>query len=241
VRIAILSDIHGNLEALTSVLQDLEERRVETTICLGDCVGYGPDPEEVIQVIRERGIQCILGNHELGLIDQDHGLHFNPAALLSLRLTRKFLSRNSFDYIRGLPKTLTVAGALCVHGCPPDSVTRYLFDVPDGDLALILGNLPKRVCFVGHTHELKLVTCHEGKVSRAPLPEGILRLAAGPRYVVNAGSVGQPRDGNNNAKYVVWDTEAETLDVRFVPYDIAATVRKILAGGFPEYNAQRLW
>jgi diadenosine tetraphosphatase ApaH/serine/threonine PP2A family protein phosphatase len=134
-----------------------------------------------------------------------------------------------------------MSGCLFVHGCPPDSITTYLYSASDAYLRALFGAMEEKLCFVGHTHDLALV-CSDGvQILRLPLPAGHTLLDEGCKYIVNVGSVGQPRDGNNNAKYVIWDSAMKRLEVRFVPYDMAPTAEKILALGFPEFNARRLW
>jgi predicted phosphodiesterase len=241
VRIAVISDIHGNLEAFQEVLADMEHSCVEAAICLGDNIGYGPEPEEVVRLVRERNIPCIMGNHELAIIDWRVLAGFNPMAKESLVLSRRLLSAETMHFIHGLHATLVFQGALFVHGCPPDSVTRYLFEVSDGELVDIFSAMAYSVCFVGHTHELGMIRFDGRTVRRTVLGKGPVCLDDDCRHIVNVGSVGQPRDGDNRAKYVVWDTAPRVVDVRFVSYDIAATARKIRALGFPEHNATRLW
>jgi diadenosine tetraphosphatase ApaH/serine/threonine PP2A family protein phosphatase len=241
MRLAILSDIHGNLEALQAVLADLDGQGVDRTACLGDLVGYGPDPEGVVALARQRGWPCVLGNHELGLSDVRQRRWFNPTTRESLRITRSLLSPGSLAWLEGLPRTLVLEGCRLVHGFPPDSVVTYLFEVGDGQLEGEMARLPERLCFVGHTHLLELVSLGEGGLSRRPLTAGSVRLEAGERHLVNAGAVGQPRDGDKRAKYVIWDDRTRDLAVRCVVYDQAATAAKIMARGLPEINARRLW
>ena len=141
--------------------------------------------------------------------------------------------------IPGLPRFILLAGARFVHGFPPDSVTTYLFQAADDRLASWFDR-GESLTFVGHTHELMLLLRDGAGIERRELGSGRIGLANRP-CIVNAGSVGQPRDGNNNAKYLIWDTDGNTVDVRFVPYDIAATVAKIRERGFPEFYGSRLW
>ena len=182
-----------------------------------------------------------MGNHELGLVDSLHLGWFNPVARKSLLMTRALLSEDSRRYLGSLPTTLTVAHCLAVHGAPPASVTTYLFELHLYELAGILSHIEERLCFVGHTHDLELVAYDGAEVRRSPLRKGLIELPADCRYIINVGSVGQPRDGNNNAKYVIWDAAANVLEVRYVPYDIETTVKKIRDLHLPEINARRLW
>jgi predicted phosphodiesterase len=241
MRLAVLSDIHGNLEAFKEVLADMDRAQVEGVMCLGDNIGYGPEPEAVVNLVRRRNMPCVMGNHELAAIEPQYLERMNPSPRKSALLTRNLLSAETVAYISTLKPFMIFHGALCVHGCPPDSVTTYLFQVSATRLARLFRAMKERVCFAGHTHDLEIISFDGTQVTQASLPEGRVRLESGRQYIINVGSVGQPRDGNNNAKYVIWDTHEETVDVRFVPYDIAKTVKKILELGFPAFNAERLW
>lgn len=241
MRIAIISDIHGNLEAFEAVLQDLEKSGVDEIMCLGDAVGYGADPELVIKEIKSRSIPCILGNHELGVRDPSMLEWFNLPTQQSLLITRRLVSEETMDFIRSLEPSMTAHGALLVHGAPPDSVTTYLFELGKRDLLGIFKTMKETMCFVGHTHQLELIGFDGMELEFFPLAEGIYRLRRGWKYIVNVGSVGQPRDGDNRAKYVIWFPQEGTLEVRFVRYNIAKAASKILERGFPPFNAARLW
>lgn len=242
MRLAVISDIHANLEAFRAVLADLREQAPDLVYCLGDNLGYGPEPEAVVELLRAQGIPSVMGNHELGLVDPDVLARFNPSARRSLEITRALISQATLDYCRDLPLFLSAHGRRFVHGLPPESPIRYLFEVRGRELAAIMQKLPEPVCFVGHTHELSLVVLDpDGQARSRELPIGLTILPPGRRVLVNAGSVGQPRDGDNRAKYLVHDDEEGSVEVRAVAYDIAKTVRAILERGFPDFNASRLW
>jgi diadenosine tetraphosphatase ApaH/serine/threonine PP2A family protein phosphatase len=241
MRLAIISDIHGNLEAFKEVLADIDRSQIDGLACLGDNIGYGPDSEGVIELVRKRDIPSVMGNHELAVVDVKYLEWMNPTARRSLVMTHERLSENSIDYIRTLPPAMTYHGSLCVHGAPPDSVVTYLFQLSMADLKEAFLGMEEKMCFLGHTHDLGIISFDGDKVIQASLGKGIVSLHKDHQYIINVGSVGQPRDGNNNAKYVIWDTDSETIEVRFVPYDISATANKIIELGFPEFNARRLW
>jgi predicted phosphodiesterase len=239
MRVAILSDIHGNFEALEAVWADMAGFRVDEVVCPGDMIGYGPDPEDVLGFVRRHGALCCMGNHELGISCPEERSWFNPTAMKGLDLTASLLSADSLEYIAGLPRFLLLEGARFVHGFPPESVITYLFQAEGFRLASWFRD-GEALTFVGHTHELVQVNWNGTRAERRDIGAGLLRLGDG-KHIINAGSVGQPRDGNNNAKYLLWDTEEKTVDVRFVPYDIAATVEKIRRRGFPDFYGSRLW
>ena len=219
----------------------MEAVGVDDVVCLGDCIGYGPDPESVVAEIRGRRITTIMGNHELAVCDKNQLKWFNPLAQASLRITLTMLSADSIDFIRQLPTTVTSCQCLCVHGYPPDSVRTYLFQKSPEALTKTLQNMNTAICFVGHTHDLEIVAWDGHRLIRDPLKKGCVQLNQGYRYIINVGSVGQPRDGNNNAKYAIYNVESSALEIRFVPYDIAVTADKIKAAGMPENHARRLW
>jgi predicted phosphodiesterase len=241
MRLAVLSDIHGNLEAFKEVLTDIGHSQVDAVACLGDNIGYGPYPEEVIHLVRQYNIPCVMGNHELAVVDPSYLAWFNPEAQRSILLTERLLSPDSTTYIHALKASMVIEGCLCVHGCPPDSITIYIFEPSKGELRQLFKEMEQRICFVGHTHDLEIFRFDGEDVSRTFLQEGVIQLRKDEKYIINAGSVGQPRDSNNNAKYVIWDDALDTLEVKFVPYNIAVTASKIIELGFPQFNAIRLW
>ena len=241
MKIAVISDIHGNLEAFQEVLIDIGDAQIKNIVCLGDNVGYGPDPEKVVRLIQQRHIPSVLGNHELALMQPKFLKRMNPSAQKSAAITRDLLSSYALGYCHSLQPSMTYHGARYVHGCPPDSPTTYLFAVSETRLKGLFLAMDERVCFAGHTHDLEIISFDGKKVSRNALGRGLVDLDNRTQYIINAGSVGQPRDGNNNAKYIIWDTVSATVEVRFVPYDIGKTADKILKLGFPEFNATRLW
>jgi len=210
-------------------------------VCLGDMIGYGPEPEAVVQLIKSRGIPTIMGNHELAVIDPSYLKWFNPAARQSILTTIPWLSEDSMDFIARLKPFITMHGSRFVHGFPPDSVIIYLFQIDDKGLLSALKKLDEKICFVGHTHKMAIASHDGDTVIRAPLERGPVTLSADKTYIINTGSVGQPRDGDNSAKYLIWDLDDHSVDVRFVPYHIARVSNKIVEAGLPEVHAARLW
>ncbi|MCT4535614.1 metallophosphoesterase family protein [Halodesulfovibrio sp.] len=242
MRIAVLSDIHANYEALTHVLHDITHSfpDVSEIISLGDIVGYGPDPELCVKAVQERGIISVAGNHELGVGRSKYRSCFNKQSIEVVDKTALMLSEQSLQYLRSLPLVLSLHGALFVHGLPPRSAFQYIWELDDERVLLKFSRFPEQIAFLGHTHELGLVRAANGVVERCDLHEGEYTLDFISRYMVNAGAVGQPRDGDPRAKYLVWDTESHELIVRCVAYDPAETVAKMKARGLPERYARRL-
>lgn len=240
MRVAVLSDVHGNLEALEAVLADLLQTGAETVVCLGDLVGYGPDPEAVVTRIRQLGYPAVLGNHEAALAARKERERMNFQAKENNISTANLLSPDNFRYCCELPRTLVIEDALFVHGSPPDSVNTYVYALSDDDVGRIFREDSRRLFFVGHTHELALICQQNHTVVRERLGEGVHALAADCKYLINCGSVGQPRDHDRRSKYLIWDSGAAVLEVRAVEYDVESTMEKIEARGFPRTFAERL-
>ena len=241
MRIAVLSDIHGNLEAFEQVLADIEPLEIDEIVSLGDNIGYGPDSEPVMALMRRKEIPSTLGNHELALLDPSYLSWFNPLARESLDKIGRTLSDTSRQGLSDLPKSRVVHDCRFVHGFPPDLVTTYLFEVSPVKIQKTFNAMSERLCFVGHTHRLELIEFDGDQVSRSMLMQGPIQLDSQKRYIINAGSVGQPRDTTNHAKYVIWDQSTDCLDVRFVAYDYVSVAIKIVTAGLPKAHAERLY
>ena len=241
MRLAVLSDIHGNLEAFCRCLNDIDLSDVDQIVNLGDSIGYGPDPEEVLWLLYNRGIPNILGNHELATIDKNFRIWLTPQARKSIEHTRKYLSSASLSYIKNLPASRVVEGALLVHGCPPDSPTIYLNHISLSEIREAFDSKRFTIAFAGHTHHLMLIRYDGKDLAFMPLSKDTIVLEQGYRYIVNAGSVGQPRDGDPRAKYIIWDNSLNTLEIRRISYDMARTAAKIRKRGFLSRDADRLF
>ena len=242
MRIAFITDIHANLAAFEAVLEDIETQQASEVLCLGDIIGYGPDPEEVVQQLRKREILSIQGNHEYALVNKAYFNKLNPDPKRSLELTQEMLSPESISYIKTLKPILVHNGVRLVHGCPPKSPTAYLFFPSQLKLDRIFGSFQEDLCFYGHTHTLNFF--EEGLTPEKGMDVELstFRLHPKRRYIINPGSVGQPRDGiNNNAKYLIWDQEKQIVIYRDVQYDVMRTVNKLRQLQFPDFNSGRLF
>lgn len=239
MRIAIISDIHGNMDAFTKVQAELITIGVDETICLGDCVGYGAESERVVAAIHDMEVPVVMGNHELALVQPAQLKWFNPMATTSLTMIRDALSTEALAIIASWPRFIVRHDARFVHGFPPNRVKMYLFQAREDHLRRTFTATSERLCFVGHTHELELVAFDGGSIERFPLAAPV-SLKPHCRYIVNVGSVGQPRDGGKRAKYVLWDTLEDTLMVGRVTYDNEAAAEKIRRAGLPEAHALKL-
>lgn len=241
LKIAIISDIHGNFEALKSVYADIRQNGVDRLVCLGDMVGYGPEPEAVVGFVVEKEIAGIVGNHELAILEDARLEEMSDDARASVLITRKLISAATLAFIRQLPRYIILDDMRFVHGMPPDSTSTYLHWTGHGEIAARMKAVPQRMIFVGHTHRPIGYSFDKIDLDVIFLQEGTTRLRGDSRYIVNVGSVGQPRDGDAHAKYVIYDTDADEVDLRFVDYDIQKTADRITALGFPTVNAQRLF
>ena len=241
MRVAIISDIHGNLDAFSQVLADIDRLDIDEVICLGDNTGYGPEPDQVIKTVQARQISSVIGNHELAVNQPKYLKWFNPVARESLEKSLLRLSDQSLSYISRQKSYFVRHGCRFVHGFPPDSALIYMFQVSDHRKKLALKNMKENICFVGHTHMLEMISYNGLSCDTLSLAEGITRLEDEAKYVLNIGSVGQPRDGDNRAKYAIWEISRRTLEIRSVPYDIGAVVDKMKKAGLPKEHARRLW
>ena len=240
MRLAIISDIHSNFEALESVLKDIKKASIDKIISLGDNVGYGADPEKVIQVIQENNIESTLGNHELACINDDYLISFNKSAKKALLINKGLLSFKSLQYISTLSTLIIRYNCRFVHGLHPESVTKYVTHESKKDLAQIMESIPEQITFIGHTHHLGLYEYCDGKVKILEMDKTKLSLDKNNSYIVNTGSVGQPRYKSINAQYVIWDSTERTVEPRSVTYDNKKAAKKIIKAGIPEIYSERV-
>ena len=242
MRYAVISDIHSNLEALRAVLEAIDSLGVERIVCLGDVVGYNADPNECIALIRERNIDCIVGNHDVRAVTGADLTEFNPIAREALLWTRDNLTEESAKFLSGLPSTLTVDDAfLAVHGWVNDTDS-YIFSELDAAMNLkLMGALPgaPALCFFGHTHFAVSYLEAPGQGVRIETSKRI-RLNGDVRALVNPGSVGQPRDSDPRAAFVVYDRDLRVVTLERIEYDIEAASTKIIEAGLPKMLADRL-
>lgn len=242
MRLAIIADIHGNSRALDAVLSDIARQGVDRIVSLGDNIGYGPEPEEVVRSLLAYRVLSVMGNHELGLISRSYFNRLHATARQSLVLTRNLLSAASLAWLESLLPVLCRFGARFVHGCPPQSMTVYLHNPSDIRLHRLFGSYPEQVCFAGHTHDFGWYRLQGEQIERRQPQLGLQTLEARDRLLLLPGSVGQPRDSLGwQAKYLLWDQEAETIEVRAVDYDVQTTIHLLTERGFPPANAKRLY
>ena len=240
LRALIVSDIHSNSEAFSSVIEDAGRHGgFDEVWSLGDLVGYGPDPAEVIELLRGFAHRAVVGNHDLasvGLLGLDA---FNPYAGAANRWTSGVLSAEEREYLSGLPLRLEVGDFTFAHGSPRDPVWEYV--VSEWIATENFGHFDTLRCLVGHSHMPFVCRLNEQKVAEFTVPRyGTPYYLGEERLIVNSGSVGQPRDGDPRAAYAVYDSGQESVTHHRVHYDIAATQRKMRTHGLPEYLVERL-
>ncbi|MBC2835033.1 metallophosphoesterase family protein [Paragemmobacter straminiformis] len=242
MRIAILTDIHANREAFEAVLSDVAARKLDRIICLGDIVGYGPDPvwcvERVMRLVDE-GAFCIKGNHDSAVGRSDE--HLNVTALRAINWTRPLLSEDHKTFLAGLPMRHEEGELLCVHASANDPAD-WIYVTNESSAMGSFRVSEARVILVGHRHVPALYSCDMGgRVKGQRVVAGMaMPLIRSRRWLGVVGSVGQPRDGVAQANYAILDLAQNELSFRRVPYDVQRTVGKLRAAGLPESLAMRL-
>ncbi|RMF42327.1 MAG: metallophosphoesterase [Planctomycetota bacterium] len=236
MRQALISDIHSNLEALQAVMRDIESQQVDRIICLGDIVGYGPNPAECIDIVMKHCALTILGNHDQAALFDPEG--FNPVALRAIYWTRDQLDRGPgsaavingrWDFLSELPRQKREGEFLFVHGSPREPTNEYVFPETIYDQARmkILFDRVQQYCFQGHTHMPGVFTI-DGEFITPEDCDYVFPLN-GEKIMVNVGSVGQPRDEDPRSCYTIIDDKRELIEFRRVEYDVDATANKIYA------------
>jgi predicted phosphodiesterase len=224
------------MEALQVVLADIKEQRCTHYACLGDVVGYGPNPKECLDIIRSMGMPCVKGNHdEYCSVDQATD-GFNPAAAEAVLWTRNQLTEDDKQWLRDLKYVRMVTSFTIVHATL-DGPQRwgYVFDKLAAAASFTYQNTA--MCFFGHTH-VPVAFMRDSMVRGGTYSK--FKTEPGKKYFINVGAVGQPRDGNPKASYVVYDVHEGTIEIRRLDYDIPAVQAKIRAAGLPERLAERL-
>jgi predicted phosphodiesterase len=243
MRYLVLTDIHANLEALDTCLADARSHGYDHTLVLGDLVGYGPDPNDVIARIKDlRPVAMIRGNHDKVAAGLEQPEGFNAVARRAALWTFEVLTPDNRSWLAALPKGPVLVDAfieIC-HGSPVDE-DAYLFDELDAVRALKASERP--LCLFGHTHYPVTFALVDGRVDTIGGPhsiEGPLILQDGTKYLMNPGAVGQPRDGDARAAYAIADTTAKRVDLFRLDYPIETTQAKVTKAGLPDVLAQRL-
>ena len=230
MRIGIISDVHANLPALEVVLKKLDELKADALYCLGDTVGYGPFPNECLALVRDRCSVVLKGNHDSGLIGESPLTEFNQYGAQAILWSQKVVESDHVTFLKSLQYTQTLDQITLAHASPahPEEWTYVLTVRAARDAFKAFST---NLCFIGHTHVPVVI----GEDTTINIYE------PGKRFVINVGSVGQPRDGNANASFGFYDSASDAYELVRVPYDIQRTARAIEDAGLPKFLAMRLF
>jgi diadenosine tetraphosphatase ApaH/serine/threonine PP2A family protein phosphatase len=237
---AIIADIHANLAAFRAVLDDIERRGgVEEVWCLGDVVGYGPDPHECIELLRQYNHVCVAGNHDWAAIGELDTSDFNPDAAAACHWTAQQLSRDDVDYLKNLPLVIQKADFTLVHGSPRDPVWEYLLSTSNAKENFAF--YQTKFCLVGHSHVSLVFKYNEsGSCSYSEFSPNIGLALGKSRMIINPGGVGQPRDGDPRASYAIYDSDVGMIRLYRIPYEIGITQARMVKQGLPMPLVARL-
>jgi diadenosine tetraphosphatase ApaH/serine/threonine PP2A family protein phosphatase len=238
LRVAVVSDIHANLHGLEAVLEAIDADPPDELWCLGDLVGYGPRPNEVVEIVRERAHVCLVGNHDLGVLGRLDLNEFSTDAAVVARWTRTVLLDENRAFLAELEPQAKGERAELFHASPRDPVWEYVISEETALAALEMTVTP--LVLVGHSHIALSVALSNGDLSGAVAPEGTEAPLDEARWLLNPGSVGQPRDGDARAAWLELDFESRTARFRRVPYDIERTQSELRERDLPEALAERL-
>jgi predicted phosphodiesterase len=229
MRTAIISDIHSNLEALTKALEIIDRNSVDEIVCLGDIVGYGANPNECVELVRQRCDAVLKGNHENAVENTSQTKFFNDDARAAVLWTRKQLTEINFEYLLTLPLSHAADDLLFVHASPCfPAEWHYILDGSDASAAFRC--FSELMCFIGHTHTPAIFS------TGGPLR----RLTKEERFIINVGSIGQPRDRNSDLSFGIFDTDTWVYENIRSSYDAHTAAQKILNSTLPPKLGQRL-
>jgi len=240
MRYAIIADIHANLAAFKAVLDHIERRGgVEEVWCLGDIVGYGPDPCQCIELLRQYNHVCVAGNHDWAAIGKAAISEFNPNAAVACRWTAQQLSPDDVKYLESLPEVIQKGDFILVHGSPRQPIWEYLISVSSAKENFAY--FQSQFCLIGHSH-MPMVFKHDetGTCSFSQFTPNIGLVLGKSRLIINPGGVGQPRDGDPRASYAIYDNETGMVRLHRVPYDIGVTQIRMVKHNLPMRLVARL-
>lgn len=238
MKYAILSDVHSNLEAFQAVLKDLSQEKVDQVFFLGDSVGYGADPNPCIELLLGLTPMVVAGNHDWATVGLTAYSHFNPVAKAAIEWTIRELIINHQEFLKNLPLMHKHHNLTLVHATPCDPGAWDYMSSPQ-EVITSFQSHDQQICFIGHSHiPVAFEQNEEGKIS--VLPVTTLILSDFHRYIINVGSVGQPRDGDPRAAYGIYSTDDSRFILKRIPYDIERAQKKIIEAGLPHFLALRL-
>ena len=235
---AVYSDVHSNLEALNGFFKALRKIRFDKLVCLGDIVGYGADPDPVINLIRKKTDIILGGNHDFAVVGKTYVSDFNPYAFNVCMWTRNRLSHDNFKFLESLEAKTRIDGVTWAHSSPFEP-EEWHYVSPRSFQEENFKSFFTRVCFVGHSHLPVILEKAPGSKTRVIL-DSKYTLKPHCKYIVNAGSIGQPRDGNPDPTFVIYNSDTETIQFHRFAYDFGLAQEKILKEDLPPYLAERL-
>jgi diadenosine tetraphosphatase ApaH/serine/threonine PP2A family protein phosphatase len=237
MRVAVISDVHANYHALDAVLTEIDAAGVDAVWCLGDTVGYGPRPNECCDLVRDRADHCLVGNHDLVVLGELTVSEFNDEAAAAAIWTAGVLTPESREFLASLKPYGEVEGVDLYHASARDPVWEYVLTEEAAEATLALSSAP--LVLVGHSHVALAIKVDDGRVSGGPAPGGSKVMLDG-RRLLNPGSVGQPRDGDPRAAWILLDLEERFAEFRRVQYSIERTQAEMRERGLPQALATRL-
>lgn len=238
---AILSDIHSNLEALEATFEDFKCQQIDAIYCTGDLVGYAANPNEVIQLLRQNKVKCLMGNHDYACLQEEMEYRMTKNARVAIAYTCQVLSSKNFNFLKVLPRYINENGVYLTHGLPPKSFDQYVSLQSNHALIIAFSSFQEQVAFVGHTHLFEIYELTENKkIEKHTFEDNSFELKPNSRYIISAGSVGQPREDNREAGYLIYDATTLRLAKRTVQYNVELTIEKIKTSGIPIANGLRL-
>jgi diadenosine tetraphosphatase ApaH/serine/threonine PP2A family protein phosphatase len=238
MKAAIISDIHSNLEALFVVLKDIKKRRLKSIFCLGDLVGYGANPNECIDLCIKESKMIVAGNHDWAAVDKTDVATFNPVAAKAIRWTKEKISKDGVNRIKSLELTGKVDNLLLVHATPKNPAKwGYLFTLDEYEREF--SHFKEQLCFIGHSH-IPAAVFQDANGYCDLVRDNPFPIVAKRRYIVNVGSVGQPRDMDPRASYAIYDGNNNSIEIVRLDYNIPLAQQKIIMAGLPEVLADRL-
>jgi len=234
-----MADIHANLTAFNAVLEDMERRGGVAEIwCLGDIVGYGPDPHHCIELLRRYNHVCVAGNHDWAAIGKISTADFNPDAALACQWTSGQLSQGDIQYLKNLPLTIDKDIFTLVHGSPREPIWEYVISTSIAWQNFSFFRSP--YCLVGHSHVPLVFKEDNGSCTFSRLVDNIGLALGESRLILNPGGVGQPRDGDPRASYAIYDSDTRMVRLHRIPYDVAAVQDRMMEKGLPVRLVTRL-
>lgn len=238
MRYAIISDIHGNLGALEQVLRRIEAEKCDKIVCLGDLVGYGPFPNECVRRVKEAAEIVILGNHDDAVIGRTDTIYFNVYAKFAIEWTRTEIQHDVMSTLENLASTGKIEDCLLVHASPFRPLEwNYVFDLKDAKQNF--DSFEEQICFIGHSHiPVVFSTNRSGEIFRERVAS--VKVKKGYQHIINVGSVGQPRDGNPNACFAIYDNSAGKVTIIRQEYGITNTQIAMYEKNLPDYLIKRL-